>query len=82
MRFEVVAHSSDGLVWIRDNKTGRTNAWIRGFTYKAWICAETGQVIPASSRTKKRWAWRISRPKTVEESMFRITAKVVDMQLS
>lgn len=79
MRFEVIRrYGKDGLI-VRDTLTGHIRLWIRGFTYRAWRCAVTGEVIQGSSRSTKHWAWRILTPTSREETNMRVKAKIFDI---
>lgn len=78
MRFEVLGPGSAGTLIVRDHDTGKVDYWIRGFTYKPWVCAETLTVIPASYPGHKHWAWRIEEPEGNTDAMLRVKAEVFD----
>lgn len=47
--------------------------WIKGFTYREWTCAITGEVIDVGAD-----AYRVLEPKDVENSKLRVAAHVFD----
>jgi hypothetical protein len=72
LRFRFVCDTDEGFVVLYDNETGEQRIWQRGFTYKAWICAQTGNVIKASTDEGKVWAWRLAYPRKTKEYELRI----------
>ena len=53
---------------------GAIQQWIRGFTYRPWRCAVTGELIPVNAHGDKDngWAWRVSPPLSDEWARIRI----------
>lgn len=73
MRFSFALRTDEGFIALLDSKTNETRLWIRGFTYKKWICAQTGKEIPISNN-----AFRLIFPKNSIEGQLRIDASCFD----
>jgi hypothetical protein len=69
-------HLHDSVVVVK-GPDGRTQEWIRGFTYKPWQCAASGDWIVSNPHGDHEitdgWAWRIYSPLSQAWARIRIS---------